>query len=260
MDHVMKSLPEIQRLFCDGLRSSASPAQTLLDEIVDDGLQLERFNVYRNNFIVLNGDALADMYPVIKRLLGAQAFRILATAYVRDYPPMDRTLLLYGEHFPAFLAAIPDLSGLPYLADVASLEFAWTAAYHAEDAAPLEERQISALNPVELEHLRLKPHPSMRTICSSYPVYQIWSLNQSDHMNETISLDQGGSNLVVIRPKVTVEVREVSYGTLTFLNKLAAGETVGAAYTRAISVETGFDLNSFFSRHLFDGTFCSQSD
>lgn len=113
MSSTVKPLSELQQLFCDGLRSSEPPAQALLDEIVDDGLQIQRFNVYRNNFIVLNGDALADMYPVIKRLLGDEAFRMLATAYVRKYPPMDRALLLYGERFPNSLQRCPNFPDCP---------------------------------------------------------------------------------------------------------------------------------------------------
>ncbi|MEW8509920.1 MAG: DNA-binding domain-containing protein [Candidatus Thiodiazotropha sp.] len=252
----MKPLSELQQMFCDGLRSAAPPSPVLLNEIVDDGLQLERFNVYRNNFVVLNGDALADMYPVIKRLLGAEAFRLPATAYVRDFPPMDRALLLYGERFADFLAAVPELSGLPYLADVARLEYAWTAAYHADDVVSLGQHQIAALPPDGVENLSLRPHPSMHCISSDYPIYSIWLANQGEQMEETISLDEGGSQVVVIRPKVEVEVREVSPGSLALLQSLASGETIGAAYAQAVEMDAEFDLQAFFARHLFDGTFC----
>lgn len=252
----MKPLTELQQNFCDALRSEAPPPQALLDEIEADGLQVQRFNVYRNNFIVLNGDALADMYPVIKQLLGEDAFRTLATAYVREFPPMHRTLLLYGEGFPGFLAAHPELSGLPYLADVARLEYAWTAAYHAEDTEPLKQQQLTGLSPQALENLRLRPHPSMECIDSPYPIYRIWSLNQAGRTNETISLDEGGAQVVVIRPGIEVEVRELTPGALRFLGRLREADTIAEAYSRAVEVEPGFDLNSFFSRYLFDGTFC----
>jgi hypothetical protein len=251
----MKRLSEVQRLFCDALRTSEPPSDVLLDEIVDDGLQLQRFNVYRNNFIVLNADALADMYPVIKRLLGQEAFHTLATAYVREFPPMERTLLLYGEGFADFLAAIPQLSGLPYLADVARLEYAWTAAYHAEDVAPLTQQQLAILSPQKLENLKLHPHPSMHCIDSVYPIYRIWTLNQLTQTEEIVSLDEGGSQVVVIRPGVEVEVREVSPGALMFLSRLACADTMAQAYSQAVEVEPAFDLNSFFNRYLFDGTF-----
>lgn len=253
----MKQLSELQLIFSDALRSSSAPTQALLDEIVDDGLRLQRFNVYRNNFVVLNGDALGEMYPVIKRLVGDDAFRMLATAYVREYPPMERALLLYGEQFPEFLSVIPELSVAPYLADVARMEYAWTAAYHAEDIAGLDERQLNGLPTEALASLHLRPHPSMHCIRSSYPVYRIWTANQSDQPHEMISLEDGPSYIVVIRPHSEVETREVSLATLIFLERLATGDTIGEAYTRAEEAESSFDLNGFFTRHLFDGTFCS---
>ena len=92
----MQTLADLQRRFCDALRSPAPPPEELLAELVDDGHALARFSVYRNNFIVLNGDALAEMYPTVQRLIGTQAFRVLATEYVRRHPPRARTLLLYG--------------------------------------------------------------------------------------------------------------------------------------------------------------------
>lgn len=253
----MKPLSELQQMFCDALLSSSPPPQSLLDEIEDDGLRIERFNVYRNNFIVLNGDALADMYPVIKRLVGEDAFRMLATAYVRQYPPMDRTLLLYGERFAEFLAAIPELSSVPYLSDVARLEYAWTDAYHAEDASRLDETQLSKIPAESLEKLQLRPHPSLHCISSDYPIYRIWAINQDDVTDEVISLDEGPSQAVVIRPDREVEIRVVGAGELRFLESLSSGETIGKAYGMAAEADSNFDLNHFFSRHLFDGTFCS---
>ncbi|MEW8223501.1 MAG: DNA-binding domain-containing protein, partial [Candidatus Thiodiazotropha taylori] len=109
----MSLLAELQKSFCDALRTAETPDGALLAMLQDDDLALQRFQVYRNNFIVLNGDALADMFPVVKRLVGEEAFRMLATAYVRQHPPRDRTLLLYGDLFADFLQAIPELSELP---------------------------------------------------------------------------------------------------------------------------------------------------
>jgi hypothetical protein len=96
----------------------------------------------------------------------------------------------------------------------------------------------------------------MHCIDSAYPIYRIWSLNQSAQCDETISLDEGRSQVVVIRPRADVEVRELTPGALTFLSRLACSDTIAEAYTKAADVEPAFDLNRFFSRYLFDGTFC----
>ena len=255
----MSLLAELQRDFCDALRTTDAPDPTLLNLLSDDALALQRFQVYRNNFIVLNGDAIAAMYPVIKRLVGDDAFRLLASSYVRRYPPMERTLLLYGDSFPDYLASIAELSALPYLADVARLEFAWTSAYHAVDAAGLAPEQMAALDNSEMAAVRLTPHPSMQLIASDYPLYRIWVSNQPDSLEQQVSLDEGSSRLIVIRPRLEVEVREVDAAEFIFMEHLSANATVAEAYESAVQVDSEFDLSSLFQRHLLDGTFCSLS-
>ncbi len=253
----MISLAELQVQFCDALRSTEQPPQELLDELLDDGLNLQRFNVYRNNFIVLNADALADMYPVVKRLLGESAFQMLATRYVRQQPPMERTLLLYGEGFADYMNSLAELSALPYLADVARLEYAWTAAYHAEEVGRLDQRTLSSVLPEAFGLLRLITHPSMQCIESSFPIYRIWMVNQGDELDQAVSLDEGASHLIIIRPDTEVDVRAVSAAEWRLLDHLQRGDTVEDAYLNALEISGEFDLTAFFSRHLFDGTFCA---
>ncbi len=253
----MKSLSDLQREFCDLLRTSDPPPRDLMDELLDDGTARERFNVYRNNFIVLNGDALADMYPTIKRLVGDEAFRSLANLYVRRHPPATRTLLLYGDRFPRFLESIPELSQLPYLSDVARLEFGWTRAYHAPDAQMLDRDEVASISPETFARFGLEPHPSMHCIGSDYPLYRIWAANQEDGSEETISLDSGPSHIVIVRPGMEVETRDVSEGTFLFLQRLQAGDSIEDAFNLALQADSTFDLAVFFAHHLFDGTFCA---
>jgi hypothetical protein len=253
----MYTLAELQSSFCDALRTPEAADPELLNQLLDDGLAQQRFLVYRNNFIVLNGDAVADMYPVVKRLVGDDAFRVLATAYVRKHPPLERTLLLYGERFPDFLASIPELSALPYLRDVARLEFAWTTAYHAMEAGALKPEQFSTLSNESFSSLKLSPHPSIQLLESPYPVYRIWTANQSDQPDELIALDEGPSRLVVIRPDQDVQVREVGLGEFHFIQALCDSDTIGNAYEHALSIDPEFDLQRFIQQHLLDGTFSS---
>ncbi len=253
----MKSLSDLQREFCDALRAPGAPSPVLMDELLDDGTAPERFNVYRNNFVVLNGDALADMYPTIRRLIGDEAFRSLANRYVRTHPPESRTLLLYGDRFPGFLESIPELSRLPYLSDVARLEFAWTCAYHAPDAQLLGRDEVASIAAETFTRFGLEPHPSMHCISSDYPAYRIWAANQEEGSEETISLDSGPSHILIVRPGMEVETREVGEGAFLFLQRLQAGDSIEDAFDMAMQSDSAFDLAEFFAHHLFDGTFCA---
>ncbi len=247
---------ELQQRFCEALRTPENlPAGLLQTVRNDDGLAQQRFNIYRNNFVVLNGDALADMYPVIQQLIGEQAFRMLATRYVRECPPLERTLLLYGDRFAEFLTGIPELSALPYLPDVARLEYAWTDAYHAEDAVPLTPQQVAEIAPNEFGETYLKPHPSLHCIRSPYPLFRIWNSHQSSQPEEPIALSEGSSNVLVIRPDVEVKVREIGDGEAALLQSLIRGDQVETAVEIALEADPEFDLGRYLGQHLFDGTF-----
>jgi len=129
-----------------------------------------RFNVYRNNVAVSLKEALSSGFPAIKSLLGAAFFDSMTGVYLRAHPPKSPRLALYGETFPDFLAGFEPVRHLPYLPDVARLEYALRQSYHAADATALTAEALQ--HPEALTHpLRLAP--SVFWIESAYPVTQI---------------------------------------------------------------------------------------
>src|SRR6516164_5816264 len=79
---------------------------------------LRRYNVYRNNVTVSLIDALAAVYPAVRRITGADFFRGMARFHVRATPPASPLLFDYGRDFPAFIGTYEYAQGMPWLADV----------------------------------------------------------------------------------------------------------------------------------------------
>lgn len=102
-----------------------------------------RFAVYRNNVIFSLIDALADSFPVVQMLVGETFFRAMAREFAYQYPPRSPVLAQYGADFPGFIGDFQPAASLPYLADVARLEYAYIQAYHAADAAALPASQFA---------------------------------------------------------------------------------------------------------------------
>ncbi len=73
----------------------------------------------------------------------------------------------YGDGLPAFIESFAPLADVPYLADVARIEAAWTNAYHAADAAPATLESIASLPPETLPGMRLTPHVSASLVSFS---------------------------------------------------------------------------------------------
>lgn len=194
-----------------------------------------RFDVYRNNVVVSLTDALATGFPVIEKLVGRDFFRAMAGVFVRAHPPASPLIALYGSDFPAFLERFDPVAHLPYLADVARLEYALREAYHAADATPIAP---DALQHPRLMEARLQLAPATRLIASAYPIHAIWRANTEV---EAPPATGGAETVLVVRPDWDPWPRIVSPETARFIAALLDG----ASFAKALAV-TGetFDLAS----------------
>lgn len=187
-----------------------------------------RFAVYRNNVQFSLGRALAARFPVVEQLVGATFFAALARVFVAAHPPRDPVLMRWGAALPDFLAGFGPVAHLPWLADVARLEWARGAAVHAADAAPADPAALAAAPP---EGLRLGLHPSVALFASAHPAVAIWLAHQPGA--PAAPLPPGPSFALIGRqPDFTVILAPIDAPTHAVLTALAAGAALGAAATR----------------------------
>jgi Putative DNA-binding domain len=129
---------------------------------------IKRYNVYRNNVTVSLIEALAAIYPAVRRITGEEFFRAMARFHLRETPPSSPLLFEYGRDFPAFIARYEYAQDLPWLADVARIERAWLDAYHAADAEPLSPSALAAVPGGRTGDLTFTPHPATRFVRSRF--------------------------------------------------------------------------------------------
>lgn len=213
----------------------------------------KRFDVYRNNVTVSLTDALAAQFPAVCRLLGDELFQMTARVFIDQHPPSSPLLFLYGEEFPGFLSDFEQLQDLPYLSDVAQLEWLWAQAYHAADRAPLTPEQLAEIPPDKLESVRFELHPSTGLLSSPYPAISLWQTNVTDEEVRVIDIDQGGEDALVVRPTLEVQVRRIPPGAHAMISELSRGATLGEAAQAAAEQCEGFDLQLALSELLPSG-------
>ena len=80
--------------------------------------------VYRNNFRGNLHDTLETAYPVIVQLVGSDFFKWLARKFIEQYPSRSGNLHCYGSEMADFLVHLAAVRHLPYLPDMARLEWA----------------------------------------------------------------------------------------------------------------------------------------
>ena len=250
----MPSLADTQLSFTRALRDPAAPVPAGIIAWSGNAPK-RRFDVYRNNVYSSLADVLAGRYPAIQRLVGEEFFRAMARVFIDAKPPTSPMLMQYGGGFAAFLDAFPPVAELPYLGDVARIEWAWSRAYHAGDAQPLDPARLHAVVPEAFAGLRFVLHPSLHLLTSRFPAFSIWHANVEDAAMPPIDLGAGGEDTIVVRPRLSVEVRALPAGARQFLDTLSRGERLDAA-AEAASATDGFDLELNLRELLRLGAFC----
>jgi len=253
----MPSLFDLQNALRDV--SLGGDASTLASTIIGDGfIPEQRLIVHRNNTTILLSEALGATYSVIKKLVGDEFFNAVAALYVRAQPPHSPCLFEYGEGFGDFLATLPATTDLAYLPDVARLEWMWNAAFHAADVKPLTSADLAPVAPDAYGDLIFSPHPSLRLISSAFPIKEIWDVNQCDaDPDATVNLDEGPQALVVLRPKASVEMVELSPGGFVLAQSLANSAALEDAFAAAQHSAPSFDPASTLAVLISVGAFQS---
>ncbi len=213
-----------------------------------------RFGVYRNNVAAGLVHALRAGFPAIARIVGDAFFDAMAREYALQHPPRTPVMLEYGAGFPDFMTDFEPASGLPYLRDVARLEWAWTEAYHAAEASPLLSLlHLQGLDPRLAGGLRLHMHPSARVVRSPYPALTIWEMNIGARPVAPISLSDDSEDVLIVRPHALVQVRTVPPGSAVFIQALVEGLTLGQALEQTLADTDAFDLAGTLSGLITSG-------
>lgn len=243
----MRSLPDLQRRFVAAVAAAEGGG--------DAGLA-----VYRNAVRANYRNALRASYPVVCALTGAPFFHAAVDAFVAAHPSQCGDLNVYGGTFGDFLAAYPHAASLPYLPDVARLEWAQDEAARAADAGSAPPSVLAALAAVPAEGLaacRLRVDPSSRLLRSDFPVLRIWQVHQPDFAGDPqVDLDTGPDVLLVRRHGGEAGTERVPAGEFAWLSALAAGADLAGAIDAALAADTAFDFAAALGARIADGTLC----
>ena len=213
-----------QHDWMDALQHKAgAPASGLRDARV-----LARFEVYRASFEANLCGALRDTYPVVNRLVGEAFFDQVARAYWHAHPSHSGDLHEYGAHFASFLTAQGSLGALPYLRDVARLEWLAHQTFHAAEAGPLGLAALAELPPEAYGDLCLLP--CVRLMRSEFPVHRIWQVNQPGWQGDAyVDLDTGNVLLAVSREALDIVLYPLDVQTYRLAEALCGGMDIATA-------------------------------
>lgn len=208
-----------------------------------------RFDIYRGNARANAAKALAAAYPVVGKIVGAEFFGGLAREYEATHPSVEGDLNEYGGFFGEFLDGFAHVRGLPYLADVARVEWAVHRAHYARDAGIFDPTRLAQVDPESQAGLAVVLHPACALLHSRWPLARLWEIHQDGYAGAfEIDLEAGPCHALVFRPRFRVEVEQVDPAHAAFLAAAQAGATLGGALAAAQSLDAAFALDRALAR------------
>lgn len=212
----------------------------------------KRFDIYRNNVAVSLTAALETGFPTLRKLVGEEFFKGLASVYLRAHPPRSPILQEYGREMPAFLRSFGPAQSLPYLPDIARLELALRRAYHAADMPAFAPERLARLSPAGLNSARFVFAPSTALIRSAYPIHGIWRFNQSPGAPKPVMAPE---NALVTRPGYDPIVTGLGPRQAVFTKALMEGQSLSQALIRIEPVPGPFALSDTLATLIQSGAF-----
>ena len=232
----MPDLAEFQRDFARALT---------FDDTASSAPQRRGFEVHRNSSTRGIVEALRAAFPTIDKLLGAEMFAQVALDFRAISPPNSPVLSDYGADFPSFLRAQPWTSELPYLADVARIDWLWLESFLAPDVsdAPRSSGTMA----------RVRLHPATRFAWFATPAMTIWQAHRGSGLVEELLPDWCPEGALFTRPGLQVIATPLRAFEHHFLRHCHAAPTIDDCLATMRAIFPDEDAAAFLRRLISEG-------
>lgn len=234
------SLRELQQRFAEFVDTGSTEA--ISSWVVANRIgAAERLHIYRKSISEILLAALRTAFPAVLALVGEPFFAGAAERYRLHYPPPTGNLQDYGYAFAVFLLQMPEADSVPYLPDIAHLEWARQECYLAAEAdAELLTPETLPVDQDSIVVLRA----DVRIVSSAYPLFDIWVYCQ-EPTEDAPALDTGAQHVLVWREDHQIAMQHVRPEAAEFIRTLRDGATLTRATARFGDTPTPLGTSGF---------------
>jgi len=251
----MPSLREMQLDFVEAIFKGGSHLDGLLAHCMGPiSLAEQGLAAYRRSVLGNLSVAVQTTYPVLQSIVGHDFLVAAAHAYAQQRPSQSGNLNDYGSDFDAFIADFEPAKTLPYLPDVAKLEWLVQKVCGAEKSTDQDLALLISTPPENWGSISFKMDPAHALLQSKWPVARIWEVNQTGYAGD-LGVDFSVAQTVLVhRRPVGVAVDMLSPGEMEFLLAISEGNTLDRAVDTASRFKS-FDLEVSMQHFIANGLF-----
>jgi hypothetical protein len=208
-------------------RFREEPAPSCLEAIAQSAslTRTERLDVYAEAYFIRLCKTLEEDFLSVRRWLGEDSFRGLVSDYLLEHPSRRPDLIELGRSLPGFLASWLEPGEAPFLADLASLDWACAQAYFALDPRAWDPAVLAG----DAESARLSLAPATRLIESQWAIDELRARLRGGESPELAPPARRLTRLVVFREQGRVGCEAVSEGEHRLLGSAARALSLGEA-------------------------------
>jgi uncharacterized protein (UPF0276 family) len=252
-----RSLEEIQTLFKDRIKAHHEAGGQELDIFLNPqgrSRGSERVAVYAGGYTARIHEALSQVYEAVRKAIGEEAFSELAHVYADRYPSLDYNLNFAGREVPELLKKSPYLKDLPYLPDLAAMEWRVWQAFNAFDAVPFSPERMDRVPPEAWEGAHLLFQPSVSLFSSEWPVLDLWLARQKEASGAYQHVVPSPQKILIGRKAEQVRCELLSASQYRLLEDLLSGRSLGeACEILAQSSDSDLPVANWFFAWVRDG-------
>lgn len=256
----MTTLAQLQTNFIhDCLSGTLTVDKTLMAKDLDTQFISARglMGIYQHSAIANITNSLRLSYPVIEKLVGKDFFQLMCKSYIVIHWPTTGNMDDYGESFSSFLAAFEQVKHLPYLEDVAHLEWLFHQSSLANDNSYFDWTRLVKVTSSDTLTFLLAPTVSIMR--SATPVDKIWLMNQENAPEiSELSLDGTSDTFIVLfRQGLKTEMMTIAESEFTFLQSIEKGldfeATIESAKAVDADIAIDYCLKSYIELGIISG-------
>jgi len=219
-----------------------------------------RLAIYQRHYHEGLSRHLLGRFPTVEWLLGSDRMRALVDAFIRVSPPKAPCMAEYGVDFTNFIAWDHATHNLPYLEDVAWLDWHLGDAAVAVDQRPIEIGVLQAVPPDRLPDVTMTLQSGARYLGSGWPVDELVRVKLSENAPDQLAFDPEPVSLEITGSRGRFGVRRLDAAAFKFRSAISQGQPLGFAMQRALETDSAFDVPLGLASVFADGLVVTVKD
>ena len=151
----------------------------------DESLSAEqRIGIYRGSVHGILTQALEQTFPVCKMLLGEKFFNAMCDVFIDQHPPSSPFFADFGATLASFLDTFEPAKPVPFVADMARLEWLRKQAWQTKLEPASDFTQLMETPEADYATLTFSLNPSLQLFQSNYRIDLLWNAHQLNNQTE----------------------------------------------------------------------------